>query len=223
MFGTADILTDIITLNNFQSYRVERKPKIRITPVPVSLRTLFQESYQTIQDDPLNLPAAIFAQAQHLKSDEFTKVGLPVPILSTFNESFASTLYKNQYDALCFARDTKIVGASYAVSLMVDIIIGLTHSLFKPDDVDQKIYEARTKKVLLISNSIATTSTIINATITKNPKNLDIGSLISTVGHLFADIRFIAKLKHEFIMQEIDKKLQEELNEINDMYGMMQA
>ena len=223
LFGTADILTDIITLNNFQSYRVERKPKIRITPVPVSLGTLFHESYQTIQDDPLNLPAAIFAQAQHLKSDEFTKVGLPVPILSTFNESFASTLYKNQYDALCFARDTKIVGASYAVSLMVDIIIGLTHSLFKPDDVDQKIYEARTKKVLLISNSIATTSTIINATITKNPKNLDIGSLISTVGHLFADIRFIAKLKHEFIMQEIDKKLQEELNEINDMYGMMQA
>ena len=68
-----------------------------------------------------------------------------------------------------------------------------------------------------------TTSTIINATITKNPKNLDIGSLISTVGHLFADIRFIAKLKHEFIMQEIGKKLQEELNEINDMYGMMQA
>ena len=37
------------------------------------------------------------------------------------------------------------------------------------------------------------------------------------------DIRFIAKLKHEFITQEIDKKLQEELNEIDNMYNMMQA
>ena len=41
--------------------------------------------------------------------------------------------------------------------------------------------------------------------------------------NLFTDIRFIAKLKHEFITQEIDKKLQEELNEIDDMYNMMQA
>ena len=223
LFGTANILTDIITLNSFESYRVERKPKMHITNVPVSLGTLFHESYQAVQDDPLNLPAAIFAQAQHFKSDEFTKVGLPVPIISTFNESFASALYQEQYDALCFARDAKIVGASYIVSLMFDIIIGLAHGLFKPEGVEQKIYEARTKKILLISNSIATTSTIINATITNNSKNLDVGSLISTVGHLFTDIRFIAKLKHEFITREIDKKLQEELNEIDNMYNMMQT
>lgn len=106
---------------------------------------------------------------------------------------------------------------------MFDIIIGLAHGLFKPEGVEQKIYEARTKKILLISNSIATTSTIINATITNNSKNLDVGSLISTVGHLFTDIRFIAKLKHEFITREIDKKLQEELNEIDNMYNMMQT
>ena len=221
LFGTANILTDIITLNNFHSYRVERKPKLRITPVAVSSGTMFHESYQAIQDDALNLPAAIFAQAQHLKSDEFTKVGLPVPILSTFNESFANALYKSQYDALCFARDTKIVGASYVISLMFDIIISLTHNLFKPSDVDQEIYNARTKKILLISNSIASTSTIVNTAITKNPKNLDIGSLISTVAHLFLDMRFIAKLRHEFVEKKIDEKLQKEIDEINTMYDTM--
>ena len=182
---------------------------------------MFHESYQAIQDDALNLPAAIFAQAQHLKSDEFTKVGLPVPILSTFNESFANALYKSQYDALCFARDTKIVGASYVISLMFDIIISLTHNLFKPSDVDQEIYNARTKKILLISNSIASTSTIVNTAITKNPKNLDIGSLISTVAHLFLDMRFIAKLRHEFVEKKIDEKLQKEIDEINTMYDTM--
>lgn len=218
LFGTANILTDIITLNNFHSYRVERKPKLRITPAAVPLGTMFRESYQTIRDDFLNLPAAIFAQAQHLKSDEFTKVGLPVPILSTFNESFANALYKSQYDALCFARDTKIVGASYVVSLMFDIIISLTHNLFKPSDVDPQIYNARTKKILLISNSIASTSTLVNTAITNNPKNLDIGSLISTVAHLFVDIRFIARLKHEFVEQKIDEKLQKAIDEINIMY-----
>lgn len=135
LFGTANILTDVITLNTFQSYRVTRKPKIRITSEAVSLGTMFRESYEAIRDDCLNLPAAIFAQAQHLKSDKFTKIGLPVPILSTFNESFASELYKSQYDALCFARDAKIVGTSSMVSLIIDIIITLTHSLFRPDNI----------------------------------------------------------------------------------------
>ena len=162
----------------------------------------------------------IILERAHLSS-VFGTCGLQM--ISTFNESFASALYQEQYDALCFARDAKIVGASYIVSLMFDIIIGLAHGLFKPEGVEQKIYEARTKKILLISNSIATTSTIINATITNNSKNLDVGSLISTVGHLFTDIRFIAKLKHEFITREIDKKLQEELNEIDNMYNMMQT
>lgn len=140
LFGTANILTDVITLNTFQSYRVTRKPKIRITSEAVSLGTMFRESYEAIRDDCLNLPAAIFAQAQHLKSDKFTKIGLPVPILSTFNESFASELYKSQYDALCFARDAKIVGTSSMVSLIIDIIITLTHSLFRPDNIEQNVY-----------------------------------------------------------------------------------
>ena len=39
--------------------------------------------------DYLNLPAAIFAQGCHLKSDKFTKLGLPVPILETINPEFA--------------------------------------------------------------------------------------------------------------------------------------
>lgn len=219
LFGTANILTDVITLNTFQSYRVTRKPKIRITSKAVSLGTMFRESYEAIRDDCLNLPAAIFAQAQHLKSDKFTKIGLPVPILSTFNESFASELYKSQYDALCFARDAKIVGTSSMVSLIIDIIITLTHSLFRPDNIEQNVYAARTRKILLVSNSIASTSTIINAAITSNPQNLDIGSLFSTVAHLFLDIRFITELKHEFIAHEVDRRLQEEINEIDKLYS----
>lgn len=219
LFGTANILTDVITLNNFQSYRVTRNPKMKITPERVSIPKMFDESYKMIQEDFLNLPAAVFAQAQHLKSDVFTKQGLPVPLLSTFNENFASKLYRNQYDALCFARDSKIVGASYIVSAVIDIIIGLVHGLFRDHDESKELFEVRTRKILLISNSIATSSSIVSACITQNPKNLDIGSVLSTVTHLFTDIRFISKIKAEFVQNEIDQKLQRELEEVDQIYN----
>ena len=182
---------------------------------------MLSESYQTVRDDYLNLPAAIFAQAQHLKSDAYTKVGLPVPIIATFNENIASTLYRNQYDALCFARDTKIVGTSYIVSMIIDMIIGLMHNLFKMNNLSQELYEIRTRKILLLSNAIASTSTIVDTYITHNPKHLDIGSLLSTTAHLFCDIRFISKLKQEFIENGIQKRFQAEFDEIDKLYDSL--
>lgn len=71
IFGTANILTDVITLNNFQSFRIIRKPEMKITNERIPIGIMLNESYQYIKDDFLNLPAAIFAQAQHLKSDKY--------------------------------------------------------------------------------------------------------------------------------------------------------
>ena len=216
IFGTGNILTDTITFEDFETNRVLRKPKMIITPEIVSLTKLFGESFEMCKADYLNLPAAIFAQGCHLKSDKFTKLGLPVPILETINPEFASKLYKSNYDALCFSRDLKIVGASAGVSIFIDMIIGLVHGLFNKNRIDKDLYEVRTRKILLISNSIASTSNIIQTIITKNPRNLDIGGLLVTVSHLFMDLRFIARIKEEFINQELDKDLVKELENLDN-------
>lgn len=218
IFGTMNILTDVITLNSFKSYRVIRKPKMLITLEIVPMGAMFKESYDVVKADYLNLPAAIFAQAQHLKSDEFTKLGLPVPLLEAINEDFVSKLYKSNYDSLCFARDLKIVGASFVVSKLFDIVISLVHGLFRKEGETKGLYEVRTRKILLISNAIASSSTIINASITSNPKNLDIGSLLNTVTHLFSDVRFIAKIKQEFIESVISDRVKVEIDEIDRMF-----
>ena len=224
IFGTANILTVCITFNNLHTNRISRidpiteSKKMVITPEVVFLGQMFKECYNDIKADPLNLPAAIFAQAQHLKSDEFTKLGLPVPILSSIDEGFASKLYSENYDALCFARDVKIVGASFVVSKLIDMIISLLHGLFRKDNEDKDLYEVRSRKILLISNSIASTSSIINASITSNPKNIDIGSLLNTITHLFTDIRFILKIKQEFIESEIAIKVQKEISEVDALF-----
>ena len=217
IFGTANILTDTITFEDFKSNRVIRKPKMMITPESVSFTKLFSESFEMCKADSLNLPAAIFAEGCHLKSDEFTKLGLPVPILEAINPEFASKLYKSNYDALCFSRDLKIVGASAGISIFIDLIIGLVHGLFNKEKINKDLYEVRTRKILLISNSIASTSNIIQTVITNNPKNLDLGGLLVTLSHLFMDLRFISRIKEEFIRQELNKDLVKELERLDSI------
>lgn len=218
IFGTMNILTDIITTNDFQSRRVTRNP-MKITNSNVGLPTMVKESYQKMQAGKLNLPAAVFAQAQHFKSDEYTKMGLPVPVLSVLNEQFASKLYSEHYDALCFSRDVKIVGISFVISVLIDMVIALTHGLFREETVPKDLYEVRTRKILLISNSIASTSTIIHAAVVSNPKVLDIGSLLNTLAHLFLDVRFISRIKQEYVESKIQSKLQAEMDEIDRLYS----
>lgn len=217
IFGTTNILTDTITFEDFQSNRVIREPKMMITPESVSFNELFSESFEMCKSDSLNLPAAIFAEGCHLKSDEFTKLGLPVPILETITPDFASKLYKSNYDTLCFSRDLKIVGASASISIFIDMIIGLVHGLFNTERINKDLYEIRTRKILLISNSIASTSNIIQTLITKNLKNLDIGSLFVTISHLFLDLRFMARIKEEFIKKELNKDLIKELERLDSI------
>ena len=104
------------------------------------------------------------------------------------------------------------------MSKLFDMIIALLHGLFRKEDEDKDLYEVRSRKILLISNAIASSSTIINASITSNPKNLDIGSLLNTVTHLFTDVRFILKIKQEFIESEIAEKVQKELSAVDALY-----
>lgn len=222
IFGTSNILTDTMTLNTFQTYRVSRNP-LSVTPIQVTPVTLFNEAFEMIKADKMNLISALFAQAAHFKSDVYSKKGLPVPILSTLNESFATELYKSQYDSLCFTRDAKFVAGSAAISILFDMIIGIIHSFFYDPEVDsdKKIYEVRTRKILLISNIIASSSSVVAACITENPKQLDIGSLLVTTTHLFSDLRFIAKVKKEFIETEIQNRFQKEIDELDSLYNAM--
>lgn len=235
VFGTANILTDVITISpgavvqsdnkwaelvklaGIRSYKVQRKPKMMILPERVSMFKMFKDSYDIAREHPMNLPAAVFTEGQHLKSDINTKMGLPVPILETFSPNFASKLYTNHYDALCFARDMKIVGTSAIVSILMDMLIGLVHGLYYNPQKDgtRDLYEVRTRKILLIANTIGTSSNLIFSYCTQNAKSLDIGGLLVTLSHLFLDTRFLLNVKKEFVESRIYEKIEKEIKELD--------
>ena len=99
------------------------------------------------------------------------------------------------------------------LSLGIDAIIGLIHGLFykEGEDGTRRMYEVRTRKILLISGAIASASNIVEACILRNPKALDIGGLLVTASKLFTLPGFILNVKREFIENKIYQNLESEL------------
>lgn len=65
--------------------------------------------------------------------------------------------------------------------------------------MDKKLYEVRTRKILMYSNTIATSSNIAVKAITQNYQKLDIGGLGVTIYRLITDTKFIKEVKQELI------------------------
>ena len=219
IFGTANFITDTCTLSNFNSYRISREGTPHFSE-HTNLATIFYEVFDSTKEDWLRLPAGVFAEFVHLKSDAFTKLGLPVPILEVFSESLAGDLYKSQYDSLCLLKDLKIVGKQAGFSILINMIIGLIHGLFydKEKDGDRKLYEVRTRKILSISNALASAGNIAYAVGTEDWRKLDVGGILVTLYRLFTDVRFITKIKKEFFEKEMDEVLAKEIKELDSYF-----
>lgn len=212
IFGTMNIMTDMMTLNDFRSFKVENGA----VTGPDSTISGFRCAYESTQEDKKRLAAAIAAEAIHLGSDKFTKLGLPVPILSSLSESWAQELSSQNYDNLCFQRDFKIVSKSIAlqlgISIFINTVIAMVHGLFYKEerDISRELYQVKTRKMLLMSNSISSTSNVLYAGIkvyATGPlawKNLDIGGLAVTLYRLVSDTRFIYKVKREYVENNFD-------------------
>ena len=217
IFGTANFITDTCTLSDFSSYRISRIGTPHFSE-PTDLGTIFYEVFDSVKEDPLRLLAGLFAELVHLKSDVFTKLGLPVPVIQTFSESFAGDLYRSQYDSLCLLRDVAIIGNQAAWSILINMIIGAIHGfLYDPqkDGDDKKLYEVRTRKILCISNALASAGNIAYAIGTEDWRKLDVGGILVSLYRLFTDVRFITRVKKQYIETEMDKVLEKELKELD--------
>ena len=77
--------------------------------------------------------------------------------------------------------------------------------------MDNKLYEVRTRKILLLSNLLASSSNLVYVALTHDAKKLDVGGILITITRLFSDVRFITKIKQEFIEDKINSKFEQEL------------
>ena len=207
IFGTMNIISSTITLDDFRTFKVSSDPKPKHWEYETNVLDGFRMAIESIKEDDKRLPAAVFAEALHLGSDVLTKKGLPVPILETFSPELAGKLYKSNYDSLCLLKDIAVVGTQAVTAILINMIIGLVHGLYyDPKKYSNRdVYEVRTRKILSYSNLISSASNIIwvggNAVAGNEAvwKDLDIAGIIVTMYRLITDTKFIQSVKEEFI------------------------
>lgn len=193
IFGTANILTNSLTRTDFISFQVKNNTIIRRYPKGTGGMLNNAISYAT--DDPKLLAVSVVRQAIHFGSDYFTKQGLPVPIIATVNNDLAKTMIlKGNIDLWSITR-----GASVAV--LINKIIAMIHQLFYCEEVDGNptLYEMRTRKIITLSNALATGSNTIVVTLTKDLRKLDVGGMLVTIHRLINDYKFIQAVKKDYL------------------------
>lgn len=211
IFGTANILSETVTKNNFrlESYNTQLIGKEYKINGLIHISDVFTNSFERVQADYKDLILAVTKHAIHLASDAFTPMGLPIPIINNVSPDFSSTLLKNRIDVYSVSRGVVIAS-------LINMIITAIHGLFYEESkyANRDIYEVKTRKILSYSNLIASASNVIYVAASaymekKNSfRKLDVGGLIVTIYRLIADTKFIQKVKEEFVFGEFNKMIQ---------------
>nr|WP_304216763.1 hypothetical protein [Fredinandcohnia onubensis] len=225
VFGTLNILTSTLTDWRFSTYKVMKVPDIlgrmskKIVDEPhVTTGEMIENGIQKALDEKVLLAAAVVTQGLHLKSDVNTKVGLPIPLVSS---SLSPEIAEKLADVGIDFKNLATVGKQAGASILINQIIAMIHALFYDEKkyLSREIYEVKTRKILLYSNVLASSSNLIVTALTKDVKKIDVGGLLVTIARLFTDIRFITRVKEEFVYLELDKDLQ---NEIDRLDGLLE-
>ena len=137
-----------------------------------------------------------------------------MPGISTISPELSKILAR-------YGIDVAGVGTEVSLSCLVNTIISIVHRLYLDEEKgEEQFYEIRTRKIILYSNLIASTSNIIVSKFTKRYNLLDIGGILVTIVRLITDVRFMCKIKDEFVQNKLDIQFEAINSELESLsYG----
>lgn len=226
IFGTGNIMTNTITCvkspiqlgtveipvltTNHVIYTTDyTDPRIGIYG---STTVMLQKAAERAVDQPMAFIASLIKQILHIGTDLYTPCGIQIPganlVLSTHNVE--------QLTQSISTGDLLKIGAAAKLAEFINMLIGALHGLMYDPSASgpRDIYGIRTRKILLYSNLIATSSNVIWVGANMNVGNenaaaqLDIGGLIITIGRLINDTEYIRQIKEEFVLGGFKKMIQ---------------
>lgn len=211
VFGTSNIMTNTITCVSSSglfgtgfgipvTYTVDYNSGVPSISTPAGNIEMLIKSAQRVGKEPEAAAAAFIKQIIHIGTDLYTPCGIQLPLANiVLDKEHACKLSK-----YVSTGDVLKIGIQTGMTLSINWLIASLHGsslIFNNNGeaYSMETYQIRTKKILLISNTIATSSSIVQAAITKNPKCLDIGGAAVLVYRLFTDGKFIAKVKEDYV------------------------
>ena len=225
-FGTANIMTNAISFVDFQSFDVIQGHKIKslgqFVPTkelqfsdqavdyssPRSLLSIIYECVLSTEEDYKRIAAAVVREAVHLASDKYCVEGLPIPILSTINPEKTQKLIERGWNSVEFskllAQDIKQISVSAGLAAVINLIIEVIYLFCLKTTDDRNLREVKIKKIISMSEVMATFSNVLYVALTENTAKLDIGGIAITMITLLHSKDFVTNMKQEYMRKEFE-------------------
>lgn len=210
-FGTANILTNTISCSNkgvITSNHViydsnMKNPKIGVFASTIKI---LEKSMNRIETDLNAVIAAIIKQIIHIGTDIYTPCGIHIPganLLLSNKTTEELTKYISTGDILKF-------GSASIASYFINLIISIFHYLsFDSELYDSNLIKVKTRKIIVFSNIIASSSNVLDTILKENIKNLDFGGLVITLQEIYKSNKIICAIEEEFINSKLSKIIDE--------------
>lgn len=225
--GTANIMTSTITRSDFRSWhvrtedheRLKRNGKMALESLDTICETastlaIFKAIGERLDKEGkegwITLGTALAKEVVHLLTDMPSLMSLPIPVISAISPDFAHKL------SLYGFNTGTIVEGTFANKL-INFVVAFLHRLCMEEGDDERLYQARTAKLITVANLIATGG---NLTVTiyqayrgdlKAMRKFDLGGYMCTLENLVSSTRLFNQLECEYM----NKKFRLELNKYN--------
>ena len=212
LFGLVNTITGTTTDSNFKT--------VDEAGQPVKTPAVLAEAFRCIQEDPRRLSAAVYALYAQEKLAHGETIDMLKPFTETFGPQMESELYRSQVQQLASINGITLVGQQAAIPLVINMAVGLLHGFMYNPDIDgpREFFEARTRKILLLSNLMASSSNVALTAGTEAWMKLDVGGLLVTATRAMQDMTYLTALEDEFMRRHLDKAIEQELQDIDSHF-----
>lgn len=229
IFGTANIATSTITRWDFKSKHVISKKVCRkekeflqdFIDKNASLERILYYTKEALFNQGIEgktlIAASLGKEYVHLKSDIGTKNSLPFPIVSTISTDVANFLSDYGVDMANISVVFRQAALAQTINMLISMMHGfkfiLSYGGRQPSEEEIKINQVKTRKILLLSNLIASSSNVVLVLATaeasggESVKYLDVGGLAVSLYRLIADTAVIRRIEREYIINHWNDRI----------------
>lgn len=232
IYGTANIATSTLTTWNQDSYHVATQLKRDVITSRASTSKVFSYTFDKLLNQGLDgkiiVGTSLLKEYVHLQSDVGSTLSLPLPGIIRVSPQLAQELANYGVDMGNAIDITKQAVVAQAINMLIMMLHGmcfylqagqaenlrskkaygniLTHHI--TEDISLDLHKAKTRKILLYSNMIATSSNVVYVALQKDLSKLDVGGIAVTLYRLVSDTNFIYKVKEEFVQKRWHEMIQ---------------
>lgn len=217
IFGTANILTNTITYseasgNSLINFGTMKTKHVGTTPNKVGKHMMamlqmadtgemFKHTLQRFQDEPSAVGIALVKQYAHIKSDEYSKRGLPLPGTNLF-PNLSQTMSELGLDYANTCTGSRQIVLSSFTNYIISVLY-LLYSKKYGEQSPPNIKKVKLNRIITLSNILEQLIVSTYVVATGDCHKLDIGGSVVLIQKITTSVKFQTEVEKQFVEKRL--------------------